>query len=74
MGMVHAAQKGELRHPSGKVAELAARMKYSDALDFARTKHTKPDGHKLPNRVKREGLTFREFLEAKGWFDAPHLP
>lgn len=48
MGMVHAAQKGELKNPSAKVAKAAAEMSDKDAEDFASTKHKG-----LPNHVKK---------------------
>ena len=40
MGMVHAEQKGELKHPSKKVKEMANTMKAKDVTDFASTKQT----------------------------------
>jgi hypothetical protein len=49
MGMVHAAQKGELKNPTGTVADLANTMKKKSATDFASTKHKG-----LPNKVKKE--------------------
>lgn len=51
MGMVHAAQKGELDNPSPEVAKVAKDMSDKDAKDFASTSHKG-----LPNRVKREIL------------------
>ena len=39
MGMVRAAQKGEMENPSPEVAQAAASMKKKDAKDFASTKH-----------------------------------
>ena len=39
MGMVHAAQKGELENPSKAVKKAAKNMKKGDAKDFAKTKH-----------------------------------
>jgi len=50
MGMVHAAQKGELENPSPAVAKAAASMTDKDAEDFASTKHKG-----LPNHVKEGG-------------------
>jgi hypothetical protein len=47
MGMVHAAQKGELENPSPAVAKAADSMSDKDAEDFASTKHKG-----LPNHVK----------------------
>lgn len=49
MGMVHAAQKGKLKHPSSKVVKAAEEMKDKDAEDFASTKHKG-----LPNHVKKD--------------------
>jgi len=39
MGMVHAAQKGELENPSASVEKVAKEMKPDDVEDFASTKH-----------------------------------
>lgn len=47
MGMVHAAQKGDLDNPSPEVSKAADSMSDKDAKDFASTKH---DG--LPDHVK----------------------
>ena len=49
MGMVHAAQKGELENPSKEVAEAAKSMSKKDAKDFAETKHGD-----LPESVEKE--------------------
>lgn len=49
MGMVHAAQKGELKNPSAKVAKAAENMSDKDADDFASTKHKG-----LPEKVKKK--------------------
>ncbi|NJO59691.1 MAG: DUF3008 family protein [Richelia sp. RM2_1_2] len=49
MGMVHAAQKGALENPSGKVAKVAKSMDYGNVKDFASTKHKG-----LPEIVKEE--------------------
>lgn len=51
MGMVHAAQKGELKNPSSKVAKAAASMSDKDAEDFASTKHKG-----LPQHVKEDNM------------------
>ena len=52
MGMVHAAQKGE-KPASTKVAKVAARMKKSDAEDYASTKHKgKPEKVKQETKVR----------------------
>jgi hypothetical protein len=47
MGMVHAAQKGDMENPSPEVQKAADSMSDKDAKDFASTKH---DG--LPDHVK----------------------
>jgi hypothetical protein len=47
MGMVHAAQKGDMENPSPEVEKAADSMSDKDAKDFASTKH---DG--LPDKVK----------------------
>jgi hypothetical protein len=49
MGMVSAAQKGELKNPSAQVAKLAKTMTKKSATDFASTKHKG-----LPKKVKKE--------------------
>ncbi len=49
MGMVHAAQKGEME-PKGAVAKAAKGMSQKSATDFASTKHKG-----LPGHVKKEG-------------------
>lgn len=53
MGMVHAAQKGELEHPSAAVKKAAASIKPGDAEDFASTSHKG-----LP-----EGMNVQQMLE-----------
>ena len=47
-GMVHAAQKGELKAPSRQVANMAKKINQSSVDDFAST-----DSKKLPNHVKK---------------------
>lgn len=49
MGMVHAAQKGEME-PKGAVAKAAKGMSHKAATEFASTKHKG-----LPGHVKKEG-------------------
>jgi len=46
MGMVHAAQKGDIEAPSKEVEKAADSMKKSDAKDFASTKHKGLPMHK----------------------------
>lgn len=48
-GMVHAYQKGKLKHAPGKIRQIARHISEEDAEHFARTKH---DG--LPERKKKE--------------------
>ena len=47
MGMVHAAQKGDMENPSPEVAKAADSMSDTDAKDFASTPHKG-----LPDRIK----------------------
>lgn len=54
MGMVHAAQKGELKDPSPEVASAAKSIKPKAAKEFAATKHKN-----LPKRVKQAALRSR---------------
>lgn len=49
MGMVHAAQKGELKNPSPEVEKAAETMSDKDAKDFASTKHKG-----LPEKKKKK--------------------
>jgi hypothetical protein len=79
MGMVHAAQKGELDNPSAEVEKAADSMSDADAKDYASTKHTG-----LPNHVKKENMeselkeiirqTYRESLRESINEDAAELP
>ena len=79
MGMVHAAQKGELDNPSSEVEKAADSMSDADAKDYASTKHTG-----LPNHVKKENMeselkeiirqTYRESLRESVNEDATELP
>ena len=58
MGMVRAAQKGDLPNSSDKVKELAKSMGMSDVKDFAKTKHDE-----LPEKKeeKKESVVLDEF-------------
>jgi hypothetical protein len=47
MGMVHAAQKGDMENPSPEVSKAADSMSDKDAKDFASTKHKG-----LPDHIK----------------------
>ena len=79
MGMVHAAQKGELDNPSSEVEKAADSMSDADAKDYASTKHKG-----LPNHVKKENMekelkeiirqTYRESLRESINEDAAELP
>jgi hypothetical protein len=79
MGMVHAAQKGELDNPSSEVEKVADSMSDADAKDYASTKHKG-----LPNHVKKENMekqlkeiirqTYRESLRESVNEDATELP
>lgn len=60
MGMVHAAQKGELKDPSSKVAKLAKTMTKKSATEFASTKHKG-----LPKTAKKAKKTIKENYENK---------
>ena len=55
MGMVHAAQKGELENPSKEVEKAADSMTDKAAKDFASTKHKGLPGHvKKENKIDLE--------------------
>ena len=79
MGMVHAAQKGELDNPSAEVEKAADSMSDADAKDYASTKHKG-----LPNHVRKENMekelkeiirqTYRESLRESINEDATELP
>ena len=79
MGMVHAAQKGELDNPSAEVEKAADSMSDADAKDYASTKHKG-----LPNHVRKENMekelkeiirqTYRESLRESINEDAAELP
>jgi len=60
MGMVHAAQTGQIKAPSEKVAKLAKSMTKKSAKDYASTK-TK----KLPVKVKKTKKVVKENYENK---------
>ena len=53
MGMVRAAQKGEMKNPSPEVQDAANSMKKKDAKDFASTKHKG-----LPEKKKVEEAVY----------------
>jgi hypothetical protein len=55
MGMVHAAQKGDMENPSPEVAKVAADMSDKDAKDFASTKHKG-----LPNKKEEQIKQLKE--------------
>jgi hypothetical protein len=60
MGMVRAAQKGELEDPSSTVKKLAKTMTKKSAAEFASTKHKG-----LPKVVKKTKKTIKENYENK---------
>ena len=61
MGMVRAAQKGELEDSSDKVKELAKRMGKDDVKDFAKTKHDGLPEKKEDEEDKKESVALDEF-------------
>lgn len=54
MGMVRAAQKGEMDNPSEQVKKLAMTMKKKDVKDFASTKHENLPTKKVSEEVVNE--------------------
>jgi hypothetical protein len=61
MGMVHAAQKGDMENPSPEVSKAADSMSDKDAKDFASTSHTG-----LPDHIKEAFKEkIREILRKK---------
>jgi hypothetical protein len=63
MGMVHAAQKGDMENPSPEVEKAADSMNDKDVKDFASTSHKG-----LPNKVKSESINkLKEII--KGMID-----
>ena len=61
MGMVHAAQKGDMKNPSPEVSKAADSMSDKDAKDFASTSHKG-----LPDHVKEVIKTkIREIIRQK---------
>ena len=52
-GMVHAAQKGEMKNPSSEILDVADDISVNDAKKMAKTKHKG-----LPEKVKTEGVTY----------------
>ena len=66
MGMVHNCQKTG-KCASDEISKIAASIKASDATDFAETKHKD-----LPNKVKAESVTFREYM-LEGYYTKPAI-
>jgi hypothetical protein len=67
MGMVHAYQKGALKHPGAKIKNIAKHISEEDAKHFAETKHKG-----LPERKNSESEKDAEFLGRiwmKGFID-----
>ncbi len=64
MGMVHAAQKGDMENPSPEVAKVAADMSDKDAKDFASTSHKGlPD--KKEEQIKQLKEKIRQLVREK---------
>ena len=61
MGMVHVAQKGEMK-PTGAVAKAAKSMTKKAATDFASTKHKGLPGHVKEGYDKGESIPFSYVL------------
>ena len=59
-GMVHAAQKGDMKSPSKAVSDVAQSIDSSDARDFASTKHKG-----LPMKKKTEKRSTEKLAEVK---------
>ena len=57
MGMVHAAQKGDMENPSPEVAKAADSMSDKDAKDFASTSHKG-----LPDKKEEQLNKIREII------------
>lgn len=66
MGMVHAYQKGKLKHPPAKIKEVAKHISKKDATDFARTSH-----HDLPERVEKTAMLLAGLQKALTEADVP---
>lgn len=60
-GMVHAYQKGTLKHVSKNIEEIAAHISKSDAKHFAETKHKG-----LPEKKEKDK---REEEKQASWLD-----
>ena len=64
MGMVHAAQKGDMENPSPEVAKVAKDMTDKDAKDFASTSHKGlPD--KKDEQIKQLKEKIRQLVREK---------
>lgn len=64
MGMVHSAQKGEMK-PKGAVAKAAKSMTNKSATDFASTKHKGLPEKLKENKTPGEPITFSHVLRPK---------
>ncbi len=62
-GMVHAFQKGELKHASPEVKKIAGGISDKDAEDFASTKHKGLPEHK--KKKDESFITWSEWLTAR---------
>ena len=70
MGMVHAAQKGEMK-PTGAVKKAAKSMTKKAATDFASTKHKGLPGHVKEGVEKGESIPFSYVLNPVTHDDNP---
>lgn len=70
MGMVHAAQKGEMK-PKGQVAKAAKSMTKKAATDFASTKHKDLPEKIKEGEVKGEPISFSYVLRPASHDDNP---
>jgi len=69
MGMVHAAQTGQIKNPSEKVAKLAKSMTKKSASDYASTKYKG-----LPKKVKKTKKVVKELSDKTICVIAGYLP
>ena len=70
MGMVHAAQKGEMK-PTGAVKKAAKSMTKKAATDFASTKHKGLPGHVKEGTEKGEPIPFTYVLNPVTYDENP---
>jgi len=70
MGMVHAAQTGDMKNPSPEVEKAADSMKKEDAKDFASTKHKDLPDHVTEEMVKQLKEKIRSIVKEMTGSDA----